>query len=91
MGLLRTLRGSLAVPTPQAAAPAASSHVSGLSPASRPIYDRAAEGTGIFVKHIEDGVCPWQQLKAGHLSGLERATWHALPRIQCDRPRYERV
>ncbi|MEB1409468.1 ArdC-like ssDNA-binding domain-containing protein [Xanthomonas euvesicatoria] len=61
MGLLRTLRGSLAVPTPQAAAPAASSHVSGLSPASRPIYDRAAEGTGIFVKHIEDGVCPWQQ------------------------------
>lgn len=64
MGLLRTLRGSLAVPTPEAAAPAASSHVAGISPAPRPTFDRAAEGTGIFIKHVEDGACPWQQPEA---------------------------
>lgn len=64
MGLLRTLRGSQAVPTPEAAAPAASAHVAANSQASRPTYDRAAEGTGIFIKHVEDGACPWQQPEA---------------------------
>ncbi|MDQ1090621.1 antirestriction protein ArdC [Xanthomonas sacchari] len=64
MGLLRTLRGSQAVPTPEAAAPAASAHVAGNSQAPRPPYDRAAEGTGIFIKHVEDGACPWQQPEA---------------------------